>query len=137
MSYNIHYCIKIDKVLSTNALAKAAIISFEEPVEEGIETAVGGTEVIIRILQHITIIWTPWNYSRFLVRNEDPGPPLKDIEQALRHIFPAQILYRLDELLVEAWEIENNPDWGDSQQKVSDFLRWIRLQNVLYWSVIS
>jgi hypothetical protein len=93
-------------------------------------------------LVDVTGIWTlcilGYPYSALLAHDEavEIRSKIAEWELALRRIAPFQIIYRIDDFLLEQWNARSDYLMTRSPETLQNFISWLHSQDSLYWTTI-
>jgi HEAT repeat protein len=93
---------------------------------------VSPVEFSVELSGLVTVLWLPVKYSIFYMDAAEQKRVL-EFESKLVSSVGAARVFRLDELLLERWELLSGEDWFRSKCSVEDLSKWIVSQDTSIW----
>jgi hypothetical protein len=94
-------------------------------------------EFLVELAGEVIIIWLPFNYSRLLNPDSNLKAELLEWETPLTKLVPNVAVFRVDEFLLEDFDLTENYDWHWHREKIDAFLAWLTKQDPLHWQQIQ
>jgi len=85
------------------------------------------------ITGEVTLLWAPWRYSVFLTDEQEQIGPIKIWEEKLLDLVGEVKIYRIDEALLEQWELEQSEYWFRDHSNFMKLISWLVGQDKLHW----
>jgi hypothetical protein len=141
MSHTINYCLSLTGEELFSLLSREKIFSdenFEYFIENDLNLEINlfRIEALIEFSGTTIVIWTPWNYTKF-INDEDTKNQVLDWENELKSKLINQSILRVDEILLNNFSQETSDVWFVNEKSFSDLFFWLKGQNNLHWSKIN
>lgn len=135
MGHSVEYVLDIPGPRFVEA-APGGVLSqkgdWEDTIPGSKGTLIGRTDGLITCLTYAEI-----KYSWLVAKHEESLDLIKAMDAALTSLLPQCRILRVDELLLDCWELRCGENCLMATDAFDNLLSWLHFQDCLYWQLIS